>query len=90
MKINFKPWGKEEVIVENEYYRIKRIIVDPGCRTSLQSHEHKIETHIYPDGTIKHIPPKTIHRITGPTTVLEICHGDDSDIIRIDDDYCRN
>jgi len=84
-----KPWGKEEILIETVYYRIKKITVNPGCRTSLQYHNKKVETIIYPDGRIKHIPPKRIHRIIGPVTVIEVSHGSDDDVIRLEDDYGR-
>lgn len=84
-----KNWGKEEIIEENEHYRIKIITVDSGCRTSLQYHDEKIETHIYLDGKIIHIPPKMVHRICGPATLIEVCHGVDEDIHRLEDDYGR-
>ena len=84
-----KNWGKEEIVEKNEHYTIKVITVNPGCRTSLQFHDEKIETHIYPDGKIIHIPPKMVHRICGPTTVIEVSHGVDEDIHRLEDDYGR-
>ena len=38
-----RPWGSWHVIDVAEGYKIKRIHVDPGCRLSLQSHEHRSE-----------------------------------------------
>ncbi len=38
-----RPWGSWCVIDVAEGYKIKRIHVDPGCRLSLQSHEHRSE-----------------------------------------------
>ncbi|SVE42486.1 uncharacterized protein METZ01_LOCUS495340, partial [marine metagenome] len=38
-----KPWGSYQVIEEGEKYRIKRIIVNPGGKLSLQSHQHRSE-----------------------------------------------
>jgi len=89
MIVILKPWGKEEILVETPYYRIKRITVNAGARTSLQYHNQKVETLIYPDGRIEHIPPKKIHRIVGPVTIIEVSHGSDSDVVRIEDDYGR-
>jgi mannose-6-phosphate isomerase len=89
MTINYKPWGREEIVVKTENYVIKKIIVDTGCRLSLQYHNYKEETLIYPDGKIEHIPPKMIHRIDGPITIIEVSHGEDSDIVRLKDDYGR-
>jgi mannose-6-phosphate isomerase len=38
-----RPWGSWHVIDVNPGYKIKRIHVNPGCRLSLQSHEHRSE-----------------------------------------------
>jgi mannose-1-phosphate guanylyltransferase/mannose-6-phosphate isomerase len=38
-----KPWGSYQVIEEGEKYRIKRIIVNPGGKLSLQSHQYRAE-----------------------------------------------
>lgn len=84
-----KEWGYEEIIEENTYYKIKLIKVYEGCRTSLQYHKEKVETHIYSNKEIIQIPPGKIHRIVGPVDIVEVCHGDDKDIIRLDDDYGR-
>lgn len=37
------PWGCYEVITESSDHKIKRLIVDPACRTSLQSHKKRNE-----------------------------------------------
>lgn len=88
-----KPWGWEEFLVENEYYRIKRLHVNAGCRNSLQWHREKVETLIYPNGDIVHVPPLKVHRIEAPPNkdieVLEVSHGKDEDIERLEDDYGR-
>jgi mannose-6-phosphate isomerase len=38
-----RPWGSWHVIDVNHGYKIKRIHVNPGCRLSLQTHEHRSE-----------------------------------------------
>jgi mannose-6-phosphate isomerase-like protein (cupin superfamily) len=51
-----RPWGRwEEYINEagapgEEGYRVKRIIVSPGSRLSLQSHEHRSEHWVVVQG----------------------------------------
>ena len=88
-----KPWGWEEFLVENEYYRIKRLHVNAGCRNSLQRHREKVETLIYPNGEIVHVPPLKVHRLEAPPDqdidILEVSHGKDEDIERLEDDYGR-
>jgi mannose-6-phosphate isomerase-like protein (cupin superfamily) len=88
-----KPWGWEEFLVENEYYRIKRLHINAGCRNSLQRHREKVETLIYPNGEIVHVPKLKVHRIEAPPDqdieVLEVSHGKDEDVERLEDDYGR-
>jgi mannose-6-phosphate isomerase-like protein (cupin superfamily) len=45
MKINrdHRPWGWFEVLYEEENLKVKRILVEPGRRLSLQSHEQRAE-----------------------------------------------
>ena len=40
-----KPWGFEKWLEINEYYTYKLISMKKGCRSSLQSHEKKVETN---------------------------------------------
>jgi mannose-6-phosphate isomerase-like protein (cupin superfamily) len=42
-RVDHKPWGYYEVIVEEPDFKIKRIVVNPGKRMSLQRHEHRSE-----------------------------------------------
>jgi len=84
-----KPWGVEVHLFKWKGWRIKLLVVDEGHRTSLQYHEKKEEFWFYMDGKWKHLPPKKIHRLAGSVTVLEISRGEDTDIIRLEDDYNR-
>ncbi len=38
-----KPWGSYEVLLDEERYQVKRLVVTPDDKTSLQSHEHRNE-----------------------------------------------
>jgi len=38
-----RPWGRWEEYLNEPGYRVKRIIVNPGMRLSLQKHEHRQE-----------------------------------------------
>jgi hypothetical protein len=84
-----RPWGYFEVLEDNMYYKIKKIVVNDGHRTSLQYHNEKIETWIYKDGTMHTIKPGECHRLVGPIELLEVSHGLEEDIVRIKDDYGR-
>lgn len=38
-----RPWGCFYVLEENEHSKVKRLVVSPGHRLSLQSHKHRDE-----------------------------------------------
>jgi mannose-1-phosphate guanylyltransferase len=47
----YRPWGTYTVLEETEGYKIKRIVVKPGKRLSLQKHFHRNEHWIVVSGT---------------------------------------
>ena len=47
----YRPWGSYESLVTAERFQVKRIIVDPGQRLSLQMHHHRAEHWIVVSGT---------------------------------------
>jgi len=49
----YRPWGSYEVILSTENYKIKRIIVQPGKRLSLQKHYYRKEHWVVVSGTAK-------------------------------------
>jgi mannose-6-phosphate isomerase len=46
-----RPWGRWEEYLNEPGYRVKRIIVLPGKRLSLQKHEHRSEHWVIVHGT---------------------------------------
>ncbi len=38
-----RPWGQYTTLEENHFYKIKRIVVNPGAKLSLQSHKYRSE-----------------------------------------------
>ena len=46
-----RPWGSWHVLDEGEGFKVKRIVVDPGCRLSLQRHERRAEHWVVVAGT---------------------------------------
>jgi len=46
-----RPWGSYTVLEENDGYKIKRIVVKPGKRLSLQKHYHRNEHWIVLSGS---------------------------------------
>lgn len=47
----FRPWGSYTILDSNFGYKIKRIVVNPGKRLSLQKHFHRNEHWIVVSGT---------------------------------------
>lgn len=43
LEVGNRPWGVYYVMEDSPLYKVKKIIVDPGCRLSLQSHEKRSE-----------------------------------------------
>ncbi len=79
-----RPWGYYEVLTDSRDHKVKRIVVHPGKRISLQRHRHRAEywTIISDNpvvtvdgrevqlspGDFITIPLRATHRITNPGT----------------------
>jgi len=77
-----RPWGSFEILHEEDQMKVKRIIVKPGKRLSLQSHKHRSENWVILQGeaivTLNddeisrspnqaiYIPAQVKHRIANP------------------------
>jgi mannose-1-phosphate guanylyltransferase/mannose-6-phosphate isomerase len=80
-----RPWGSYESLGEGPRFQIKRIIVGPGERLSLQKHYHRSEHWVVVQGTAEvtvgdtvtllqenqstYIPAGTTHRLANPGKV---------------------
>jgi mannose-1-phosphate guanylyltransferase/mannose-6-phosphate isomerase len=80
-----RPWGRFRVLHEGPGVKVKEIVVEPGGRLSLQSHEHRAEHWVVVAGTAKvtvgdeirtlepnqsvHIPLGARHRMENPGLV---------------------
>lgn len=47
----YKPWGSDEILSSGERFQVKRLIVNPGERQSLQYHHHRAEHWVIVSGT---------------------------------------
>jgi mannose-1-phosphate guanylyltransferase/mannose-1-phosphate guanylyltransferase/mannose-6-phosphate isomerase len=81
----FRPWGWYEGIDAGERFQVKRIMVKPGAKLSLQMHHHRAEHWIVVSGTARvtrgdqvelltenqstYIPLGTRHRLENPGKV---------------------
>ncbi len=80
-----RPWGTYTVLEDSQNYKIKRIVVKPGRRLSLQKHFHRSEHWIVVSGTAlvrvgqkevlvrpnesTYIPMGELHRLENPGKV---------------------
>jgi mannose-1-phosphate guanylyltransferase/mannose-6-phosphate isomerase len=80
-----RPWGTFTVLEEGQRYKIKRIVVDPKQRLSLQMHYHRSEHWVVVKGTAKvtigdteqlvhenesvYVPKSQVHRLENPGKV---------------------
>jgi mannose-6-phosphate isomerase-like protein (cupin superfamily) len=45
-----RPWGRWDMLDEDQSYKVKRLLVKPGHRLSLQFHHHRAENWIVAKG----------------------------------------
>ena len=48
-----RPWGRYSVMDEGPSFKVKRIVVDPGQKLSLQVHQHRAEHWVVVTGTAR-------------------------------------
>ena len=81
----FRPWGFFDSVEFGDRYQVKRLVVDPGARLSLQLHHHRAEQWVVVRGTARaqcgdtvtlltegqtmHIPIGTVHRLENPGNI---------------------
>lgn len=81
----YRPWGTYTILEENKNTKIKRIVVYPGAKLSMQMHHHRSEHWIVVQGTAKivngdqvifleenqstYVPKTTRHRLENPGKV---------------------
>ena len=49
----YRPWGFYESLIHGERFQVKRIVVSPGGKLSLQSHFHRAEHWVVVNGTAR-------------------------------------
>jgi mannose-1-phosphate guanylyltransferase/mannose-6-phosphate isomerase len=78
----YRPWGSYEITDHGPRFRVKRLVVNPGHKLSLQMHHHRAEHWVVVQGTAKverkgetlllgenestYIPLGTSHRLENP------------------------
>lgn len=77
-----RPWGHYEVLAEGPTFKVKRLMVKPGAKLSLQMHQYRAEHWVVVSGEAEvvndmqvlrltmnqstYIPEKTRHRLSNP------------------------
>jgi len=75
----YRPWGSYTILEQGPKYKIKRVVVNPGEKISLQKHSHRSEHWVVVRGTAKivigdeeilvhenesaYVPKSTLHRL---------------------------
>ena len=78
----YRPWGYYQGIDAGERYQVKRIVVKPAARLSLQKHFHRAEYWVVVEGTAEvtvgekihtmhenqsvYVPIGSVHRLANP------------------------
>jgi len=78
----YRPWGYYETLSLGDRFQVKRIMVEPGAKLSLQSHVHRAEHWVVVSGSAKvtvnedvklltenestYIPLGAVHRLENP------------------------
>jgi mannose-1-phosphate guanylyltransferase/mannose-6-phosphate isomerase len=78
----YRPWGFYESLIQGDRFQVKRIVVSPGGKLSLQSHYHRAEHWVVVNGTARvtrdddtlilrenesvYLPLGCIHRLENP------------------------
>jgi mannose-1-phosphate guanylyltransferase / mannose-6-phosphate isomerase len=77
-----RPWGTFEILAEGDAFKVKRLMLKPGAKISLQKHEKRAEHWVVVAGVAEvvngddvfqlrvnqstYIAPKTMHRLSNP------------------------
>lgn len=73
-KKEIKPWGYYEVLEKDEYHVVKKIVVNPNARLSLQKHGHRYESWYIEKGFGK-VDIDGVHITLAPGTFLSVIPG---------------
>lgn len=70
-----RPWGSFTILADEQDHKIKRIVVKPGHRLSLQRHKHRCEHWLVISGTAHVTLNETVFPVASGEPV-EIGRGD--------------
>ena len=64
-----RPWGGFETLEEGAGYKVKRLVVEPGHRISLQRHRFRAEHWVIVAGAPRVVIKGRVRRVKPPATV---------------------
>ncbi len=70
-----RPWGSFTILADQQDHKVKRLVVKPGQRLSLQRHKHRREHWLVVSGTA---------RVTLNNTIIDLDPGESVEIERGD------
>jgi len=50
LSMEYRPWGYYKILEEDKNYKVKKLVVNPGKRISLQTHKYRNEFWAIVDG----------------------------------------
>jgi mannose-1-phosphate guanylyltransferase/mannose-6-phosphate isomerase len=72
--IEHRPWGSFEVLTAGDRYQVKRLVVHPGSKLSLQSHRHRAEEWVVANGTAE-VTLGDDHLVVGEGETVSVAVG---------------
>ena len=83
-----RAWGTYEVLAEGSWWKVKRLVIEPGQATSMQKHERRQEVIVRRDN-VGLVPRAAWHQLenfggTEPLEMIEVQVGEcvEADIVR--------
>lgn len=75
-----RRWGYYETLYETASFKVKRLVVLPGKKLSLQRHEKRREVWVFPNGDLQVVPIGGWHQLKNPgketLEVIEVQTGE--------------
>ena len=70
-----RPWGSFTILADEQDHKVKRLVVKPGHRLSLQRHKYRNEHWLVISGTARVNHNGTVHNLE-PGQSIDIGRGD--------------
>tara|TARA_B100000768_G_C11188792_1_gene336353 strand:- start:441 stop:785 length:345 start_codon:yes stop_codon:yes gene_type:complete len=69
-EIDIRPWGKYEILLDEENTKVKKISVNPGQKLSYQSHQKRQELWVVVKGSLSITIDDNDHKISYGEMIL--------------------